>query len=194
MDLEYIRADLKNKLKMSRYLHSVGVEEVAHDLAVIHNCDTDKAVTAGILHDCAKYLSDEELVRECRNFKLPVTEIEIRCSYLLHAKVGAAYANYIYGIKDEEILKAITYHTTGRPSMTLLEKIIYLADYIEPNRKPLPRIQEIRVAAYENLEQAVYMATENVLNYLKSKGQEIDNLTVETYEFYKNYYSAKSYL
>jgi nicotinate-nucleotide adenylyltransferase len=182
-DLSAIRKDLKEKLKTSRYIHSIGVEEVAHDLAVIHNCDVEKAVTAGILHDCAKYLSDEELLKECEKYHLPVSDIEIKCPFLLHAKVGAAFATTFYGVDDEEILNAIRYHTTGRPSMTLLEKIIYIADYIEPNRKPLPRIQKIREAAYDNIDLAVFLATENILTYLKSKGQAIDMLTEETFGF-----------
>lgn len=185
MDISAIRSDLNRKLKASRYLHSIGVEEVAYDLAVIHHCDEEKAVTAGILHDCAKYLSDEELLKECEKYRLPVTDIEIKCPYLLHAKVGAAFAKMFYGVDDEDILNAIRYHTTGRPAMTILEKIIYIADYIEPNRKPLPRIQRIREAAYENLDLAVFLATENILTYLKSKGQAIDMLTEETYEFYR---------
>jgi predicted HD superfamily hydrolase involved in NAD metabolism len=188
MDLEQIRMDLKSRLKKSRYLHSIGVEEVSHDLAVIHNCDIHKAVTAGLLHDCAKYLTDGELLRECERYHLPVAEVEIRCPYLLHAKVGAAFAKDRYGIEDEEILNAITYHTTGRPSMTLLEKIIYIADYIEPNRKPLPRLSQIRETAYDNLDRAICLITENVLAYLNSKGQEVDSLTEKTYRFYmKNF-------
>lgn len=186
MDIELIRKDLKNILKASRFYHSVGVEEVAHDLALIHGCNTDKAILAGLLHDCAKYLSDKELLTQCEQKHLPVTEVEKRCAFLLHAKVGADFARTKYDVTDEEILTAITYHTTGRPAMSLLEKIIFTADYIEPNRKPLPRIAEIREAAYQDLDLAVSMIAENVLNYLQSNRVEIDHLTIETYEYYKN--------
>lgn len=185
MDLDLIRNDLNNLLKESRYRHSVGVEEVSHDMAIIHGCSVDKAIIAGILHDCAKYLTDEELLSECEKYHLSVTAVEKKCPFLLHGKVGALYAAIKYEVSDDEILSAITYHTTGRPAMTLLEKIVFTADYIEPFRKPLPRINEIREAAYSNLDLAVYMTAENVLNYLGSQGQEIDVLTVETYKYYK---------
>lgn len=191
-DLEPIRENLKKLLKESRYLHSTGVEEVAHDLALINGYNTDKAATAGILHDCAKYLTEEELLRVCEDSHIPVTDVERRQAFLLHAKVGAAFARSKYGIEDEEILSAITYHTTGHPNMTMLEKIIFTADYIEPYRRPLPRIDEIRRTAYENLDLGVYMILENVLNYLKSTGEEIDPLTEETYEYYKSVLKAQS--
>ncbi len=185
MNMEMIRRDLRNLLKASRFRHSEGVANVTYDLALIHGYDTQKAELTGILHDCAKYLSDQELMEACQKYNLPVTEVESRCPFLLHAKVGAYFARTRYDITDEEILSAITYHTTGRPDMTLLEKIIYTADYIEPYRKPLPRIMEIREAAYLNLDQAVYMIAENILNYLRSTGKEFDHLTVETYNYYK---------
>lgn len=183
MDPEQIRENLKLHLKQSRFLHSIGVQEVSHDLALIYGCDTKKAITAGILHDCAKNLTDEELLQACKKYHLPITAIEEKCVFLLHAKVGAALAKDRYDISDEEILNAITYHTTGRPGMTLLEKIVFTADYIEPYRRPLPRINEIREVAYRDLDLAVYMILENILNYLN--GSDIDALTVETYDYYK---------
>jgi predicted HD superfamily hydrolase involved in NAD metabolism len=185
MELEQIRVELKSKMKASRYLHSIGVEEVSHDLALIYNYDSDKAVLAGILHDCAKFLTDEELLMECKKYQLPVTEIEGRCPFLLHAKVGAAFAQYIYGVEDKDILNAITYHTTGRPAMSLLEKIVFLADYIEPGRKPLPRIQKIREAAYMNLDLAVYMTLDNVLKYLMNTNREVDCMAESALLYYK---------
>lgn len=185
MDLELIRSDLKVRLKDSRYLHSIGVEEVCHDLAFLHGFNTNKAITAGLLHDCAKYLTDQELLEECEKNDLPVREVERHCPFLLHAKLGAFLARTRYGIQDEDILSAITYHTTGRPAMTMLEKIVFTADYIEPSRKPLPRVSEIRKTALTNMDLAVYMTAENVLNYLKSQGSEIDTLTVDTLEYYK---------
>lgn len=187
LDLQLIRDDLKKILKDSRYQHSTGVEEVAHDLALIYGYDTDKAITAGILHDCAKNLTDQELLEACRKYQLSVSDIEKKCLYLLHAKVGAALSRDKYGVCDDEILNAITYHTTGRPAMTLLEKILFTADYIEPYRKPLPRIDEIREAAYRDLDLAVYMILDNMLNYLQDTGGEIDTLTVQTYDYYKEY-------
>lgn len=185
MEIEQMRQDIKNKLKASRYQHSIGVEEVSKDLAVIYGCDEKKACIAGLLHDCAKYLSGEELICECRRFHIPISEVEAGNADLLHSKVGAIYAKEQYGVEDEDIINSISYHTTGRPGMTLLEKIIFTADYIEPNRKPLPRIDEIRHAAYEELDQAIVMILKNTLDYLQSSGALIDALTNDTYEYYR---------
>lgn len=186
MELEQIRECLKKQLKDSRYQHSKGVEEVAVDLAAIYGYDMEKAGYAGLLHDCAKYLTDQELLTECVKHDLPVSEVERNCPFLLHAKVGAVYARTKYGIMDDEILDSIVYHTTGRPGMTLLEKIIFTADYIEPYRRLLPKIDEIRQAAYQELDQAVYLILDNTLHYLYDNGGEIDTTTEDTYHYYKN--------
>ncbi|NLZ83599.1 MAG: HD domain-containing protein [Clostridiales bacterium] len=185
MSVEDLRGTMKDVLSKSRYLHVISTEEVSVDLALIHGCDVQKASIAGVLHDCAKYLSNAELIEECKKYNLPITEAEEKSSQLLHAKVGAAYAEHIYNITDKEILTAITYHTTGRPNMTLLEKITFTADYIEPNRKILPRIDEVRKAAYDNLDYAIYLILENTLDYLKVTNTVMDDKTEMTYEYYK---------
>ena len=186
MNLELLRDRMKETLKQPRYLHSIGVEEVACDLAVIYGYDAKKASIAGILHDCARHLSDQELVQSCKLYHLEVTEVEERCPFLLHGKVGAALAREQFGIEDLEIINSIIYHTTGRPKMNLLEKIIFTADYIEPYRKPLPRIDEIRGLAYSELDWAVLMILENTLGYLEQSKADIDTMTVDTYEYYKS--------
>lgn len=185
MSVEDLRGTMKDVLSKSRYLHVISTEEVSVDLALIHGYDVQKASIAGVLHDCAKYLSNAELIEECKKYNLPITEAEEKSSQLLHAKVGAAYAEHIYNITDKEILTAITYHTTGRPNMTLLEKITFTADYIEPNRKILPRIDEVRKAAYDNLDYAIYLILENTLDYLKVTNTVMDDKTEMTYEYYK---------
>ncbi|MBP1756461.1 MAG: hypothetical protein H6Q59_2859 [Firmicutes bacterium] len=185
MDLEILRDIMKQLLKQPRYIHSLGVEEVACDLAVIYGYDAEKASIAGILHDCARNLSDAELLSCCEQYHLQVTEMEAKCPFLLHGKVGAAFAKDLYGITDTEIINSITNHTCGRPNMSLLEKIIFIADYIEPYRKPLPRIDEIRRMAYNDLDRALVMILENTLNYLEQSKAEIDTMTVDTYEYYK---------
>lgn len=185
MELEQLENYMQISLKESRYQHCVGVEEVSYDLALIYGYDTDKASIAGILHDCAKCLTEEQLIKECNKYHIPIKNIEMQCKQLLHAKVGAVYAKHLYKVRDEEILNAITYHCTGRPAMSLLEKIIFTADYIEPYRRPLPGIDEIRATAYENLDRAVYMILNNTLHYLIKTNAVIDTLTIETYEYYK---------
>ncbi len=186
MEFDEISKNLKKVLSEKRYLHSLGVEEVACDLALIHGFDMERAKIAGILHDCAKYLSNEQLLDECQNYGLPVTDIEVKCPFLLHAKVGAIYARIKYGIQDDQIISAITYHTTGRPAMSLLEKIIFTADYIEPYRRPLPRIEVIRKMAYNDIDIAVAMVAENVLDYLRASNQDIDTMTIDTYHYYRD--------
>lgn len=185
MKLELLRDKMKETLKQPRYLHSIGVEEVACDLAIIHGYNSEKASIAGILHDCAKELPDEELLKCCRNYHLEITEVEAKCPFLLHGKVGAAFARERFGVEDTEIIDAILYHTTGRPNMKLLEKIIFTADYIEPYRRLLPGINEIREMAYSKLDVAVLMILENTLRYLEQTRAVIDTMTVDTYMYYK---------
>lgn len=190
MSIDDLRLTMKDILSKSRYLHVISTEEVSVDLAFIHGCDIEKARIAGVLHDCAKYLTNAELIEECKKYSLPITEAEAKSSQLLHAKVGAAHAEHLYNIKDEEILTAITYHTTGRPNMTLLEKITFTADYIEPNRKVIPRIDEIRKAAFDNLDYAIYLILENTIDYLKFTNSVMDDKTEMTYEYYKGIIQA----
>lgn len=188
MDIEKLRKSMKSILSDSRYLHSIGVEEVSYDLALIHGDDTIKASVAGILHDCAKYLTGEELIRECEKNNLRISEIERKLpELLLHAKVGALYAREKYGVADDNILKAIEYHTTGRPDMTKPEKIVFVADYIEPNRtEPIPRMDYIRETAYRDLDKAVVLILDNTIKYLKEMKFLIEPTTLETYDYYVN--------
>ena len=104
---------------------------------------------------------------------------------MLHAKLGAYFARKTYGVEDKEILHAIQVHTTGEPGMNTLDKIIYIADYIEPNRNKAPNLEEARRLAFEDLDRAMLKILSDTLNYLERKGGEIDPLTVETYEYFK---------
>ena len=104
---------------------------------------------------------------------------------LIHARLGAYLAEHEYGIKDREILDAVTYHTTGRPGMSMLEKIIYIADYIEPNRREIPGLSEIRGIVFQDIDRAVCLSAGRTVRYLKDGGKSLDPMTVRTYEFYK---------
>lgn len=186
IDRQSIRDELQKKLKSSRFLHTVGVENTAACLAMRYGADMNLAALAGLLHDCAKNLPDEELLSEALKNDLTVSEIEKRQPFLLHGKLGAFYARTRYGIDEQSVLDAITWHTTGRPGMTLLEEIIFIADYIEPSRKEIPGLSEIRHLVFTNLTEAVYLALSNTLEYLKSQErQETDPHTYETYLYYK---------
>ena len=105
---------------------------------------------------------------------------------MLHAKVGALLAEKKYDIEDQEVLSAIRWHTTGKPDMTLLEKIVYVADYIEPKRDKAPNLKEVRKMAFVDLDQALLKILEDTLNYLGDSPDEVDMMTKATYDFYKN--------
>lgn len=181
-----LQEKLKDVLQPKRYEHTLGVRYTAASLAMCHGVDVDKAQLAGILHDCAKSYSDEELLSMAEEYQLSISDVERISPYLLHAKVGAYLAEHIYGVKDEEVLEAIRYHTTGKPEMTALEKIVFIADYIEPNRKMIKGLPESRKLAYKDLDEAMYYILENTLNYLKEKSVNttIDATTKSAYEFY----------
>ncbi len=183
-------AEMAQTLPRKRYLHSVAVAHLAAAYAASLGYDPERALIAGMLHDCAKAYSDEQLVKDCDKYAISVTEVERRNGFLLHGKLGAFYARTKYFITDEEILSAISYHTTGRPSMTDLEKAVFLADYLEPFRtQPTdPELNEIRRIAFEDIDKAVYLALKNTLRYLASTGQETDMTTTETFEEYRTKY------
>ena len=119
-----------------------------------------------------------------RKHGLPVSKYEEKNPDMLHAKLGAYYARYKYDVVDQVILDAITYHTTGRPNMTLMDKIIFVADYIEPNRKMLPEMEEIRKEAFTDLDACVIHILKNTLDYLNRTTAEMDYMTQKTYDFY----------
>lgn len=184
MTITEIENDLKKRLKPSRYQHTMGVMYTAAALAMRYQYPMESALYAGLLHDCAKYESGENLLKICRENGIPVTEVEEKSPQLLHAKVGAFYARERYGVKDPQILHAITVHTTGMPNMSMLDKILFIADYIEPGRDKARNLTEIRSLAFEDLDRACAKILKDTLDYLNERGQEIDTTTEATYEFY----------
>ena len=190
MTLEEIQFELSNVLKKKRLMHTVGVRYTAQAMAMCFDEDMEKAGYAGMLHDCAKYLSDNEMLEACRRYKISITEAEKKKPSLLHAKVGQVFAREVYGITDDSILSAIRWHTTGKPAMSTLEKIIYIADYIEPNRRPLPQMEQIRNMAFTDLNKTMYMILASTLSYLeelKENNDVIDKYTIDAFDFYKEY-------
>lgn len=190
MTLEEIQFELSNVLKKKRLMHTVGVRYTAQAMAMCFDEDMEKAGYAGMLHDCAKYLSDNEMLEACRRYKISITEAEKKKPSLLHAKVGQVFAREVYGITDDSILSAIRWHTTGKPAMSTLEKIIYIADYIEPNRRPLPQMEQIRNMAFTDLNKTMYMILASTLSYLeesKENNDAIDKYTIDAFDFYKEY-------
>lgn len=188
--IKYLSANQKPK----RLIHTLGVAMTAANMAEMFNCSARKAYLAGLLHDCAKYLTGREQIQKCEEFDIQLTDIERENTALIHGKLGAHFARTIYHIEDEDILNAITYHTTGRPCMSDLEKIVYLADFMEPGRnmkcKPYS-LKEIRKACFSNLDQAMAMVLECSINHLKKSGNPIDTLTIKTYHYYSKKESDK---
>lgn len=175
---------LKKKLPPKRYVHSIGVEYTAACMAFVYGEDVERCRLAGLLHDNAKYMSDDEKLKKAEKHHLPIHDCERRNPDLLHGKLGAYYAEKRFGITDPEILSAITYHTTGKPDMTLLEKIIFVADFIEPNRRMIAELPEIRKEAMTDLDKCVVHILRRTLEYLSVKGVAIDDMTEKTYDFY----------
>lgn len=179
-----IRQQLKRKLDAERYEHTIGVTYTAAALAMRHDCDLKKAYLAGLLHDCAKCIPDETKLNKCLKYHISVTETERNNPGLLHSKLGAFLAMDKYHIGDKDIINAILYHTTGRPAMSTLEKIIFIADYIEPLRDKAPRLAQIRHIAFMDLDLAMQMILTDTLEYLKKKPEDIDSSTEKALVYY----------
>ncbi|HJB94372.1 MAG TPA: bis(5'-nucleosyl)-tetraphosphatase (symmetrical) YqeK [Candidatus Mediterraneibacter intestinigallinarum] len=180
-----IRKNLSKKLKKERFEHTIGVMYTAASLAMCYGEDIEKALTAGLLHDCGKFCPAKEQIRLCEKYAISLSESELAMPALIHAKLGAYLAENKYKIKDREILDAITWHTTGRPAMTMLEKILYIADYIEPNRKIIPGLEEIRGIVFQDIDRAIYLSAKRTVRYLEDGGKSVDPMTVSTCEYYK---------
>lgn len=179
-----IENKLKKVLSEKRYEHTLGVSFTSVCLAMKYGEDIDKARIAGLLHDCAKYLDDDKLISLCQKYDLGISESEKKSPYLLHGKVGALIARKKFQIEDEDIINAITYHTTGRIGMSLLEKIVFIADYIEPQREEIPNLALIRKTAFEDIDLCLIKIFENTFNYLKANNKEIDSTATEAYDYY----------
>lgn len=187
MKYKDIQKDLKKKLKAFRYNHTLGVVETAGRLAGIHGCDVAQAQLAALLHDCAKHISDEDKIAMCREYGVSISEAEMANPSLLHAKCGAIVAEYKYGVTDYEILHAIKVHTTGVPDMNLLDKIIFISDYIEPNRDKAPHLNELRKLADIDLNQTTYQILRDTVSDLNKRSDQcMDPTTEKAYLYYKD--------
>jgi len=172
--LQYLRENLKE----SRYEHTLGVVKTAKALAKINGVDEEKAELAALIHDSAKNMHINSMKKMLEENFEQIDDIEEKTPQLLHGKVAAIIGKNIMGIKDEEVLSAAAYHTTGKKNMTLLEKIIYIADYIEPNRV-YPGVEELRKLTFEDLDKGVIVGLNNTINYILKQGGLIHPNTIE---------------
>ncbi|MDE5909394.1 MAG: bis(5'-nucleosyl)-tetraphosphatase (symmetrical) YqeK [Lachnospiraceae bacterium] len=184
VDVRKIRKKLEKDLDHKRFEHTLGVAYTACALAMCHQADIGKAQIAGLLHDCAKCMDNEKKISICQKQNIPITDIEKKNPYLLHAKVGCYIARKQFHIHDKDILNAVLNHTTGRPEMSPLEKIIYIADYIEPGRKHAPNLSEVRKLAFKDIDAALLKILKDTLEYLKSIDSPVDPATQQTYDYY----------
>ncbi len=183
-DLKKIRKSMEKMQDPKRYEHTLGVCYTAAALAMRYEVSLKDAQTAGLLHDCAKCLSDEKMLRICEKHNILISPVEKRNPELLHAKVGSFMAMEEFHVYDSDIINAILNHTTGRPGMSTLEKIIFVADYIEPGRKKASHLEELRKLAFVDLDRALVEILRNILDYLQQQENEIDLMTQKTYEYY----------
>ena len=172
-----LRAVALSYLKHKRIPHVLGTEQEAVRLAERYGADVEKARTAALLHDCTKKLDMPSQLALCGQYGIELDELEQQALKLLHSKTGAAVARDVFGV-DDEIYSAIWYHTTGRANMTLLEKIIYLADYIEPTRD-FPGVDQLRSACYRDLDEGLLLGLEMTIQEMTAMGNPVHHATVE---------------
>ena len=178
MNYKEIEIVLKKMLPDRRLKHSLNVSKCAVKLSEIYKCDSQKAEIAGLLHDCAKYFTNEQIQNCTRKFNIELDSLEVNNTALSHSIIGAYVVKEEFNIDDEEIINAIKYHTTGRENMSLLEKIIYIADLIEEGRK-FPGVDELRELTFSGrLEEALILSFNNTIKFVIDNGQLIHPRTV----------------
>ena len=186
--IEMLEGQLKASLDEQRFLHTQGVAYTCAALAMKwYKYEVDRLMIAGYMHDCAKCMSFEEQMQIAAENMIFLSDFQIQHPKLLHAVVGPFVARDQYGIFDREIQEAIRTHTTGAPNMSIFQKIVYVADFIEPNREGgIPFIEDYREMAFTDLDRAVYMISDSIVEYLSKKGNDFDPATIATRDYYKN--------
>ena len=166
--LTEIKERLKKELPEKRYIHSLGVADEAKRLAIKYGANAEKAYLAGLLHDCAKGIPTSEQAAECDKRGVKIDEWTRKCPPVIHGFLGEEIAKTEYGITDEEVLSAIKYHTVGAANMTLLEKIIYIADMTEVNRD-FPGVEVLRGKVNKSIDEAIKESIRQQLKFNMNK-------------------------
>lgn len=175
-----IDAYLEAKLEDKRYRHVLSVRDMAVELAVKYGADPQKTNLAALLHDCARWMDTRQLFEAIADYQIQLDEIERINASLLHALVGAELALEIFSVGDEEILSAVRSHTKGSRSMTLVDKVLFVADFSEPNRT-YPEAETVRKIAKQDLNQAVFQVAKFKINDLLDRGKVIHPDTIAVY-------------
>ena len=176
LEVKTIEQKLQSSLLIDRFIHTMGVRDEGIMLARKYGDEklVSKSEIACLLHDCTKDYPLELKKRFCKEYP-----------DLIHPFLGAEVARREYEVCDEDILSAIKYHTTGRPDMSLLEKIVFVADYIEPNRNPFDGLIEARELAYVDIDRAMEFILERTIEYVNQRKRPLHPLSVKAYEYYK---------
>lgn len=177
-EYDFIINSVKNRLDQERFDHTIRVCREAEALAVIYGANVDKCKVASLIHDMAKNLSDSEMLESSKNSSIDIDEIQYYSPQLLHGPLAAALAHRDFNIEDEEILNAVRYHTTGRAGMSIVEKIVYLADLIEEGRS-FKGLEELRRLAYSNLDEALIVSCNNTIDYVIRRNLIIHPFTID---------------
>ena len=184
-----LRACSYSMIRAKRIAHVKGTEEEAVRLARRWGADEEKARRGAILHDCTKYWDMEKQLRTCEKYGIVLDDLEQQGVKLLHAKTGACVARDVYGV-DDDVYEAIFWHTTGKEDMTLLEKILYIADYMEPNRD-FPGVERLRELAYQDLDQAVLLGNEMSIQEMEERGLPVHPNTVRSRDWLRSKQKGK---
>ncbi len=179
MNIEIITQKVKEMLPQRRFNHSLNVAKCASKLAITYGIDENTAYLAGITHDCAKYLNDKEINYYVNKYKIKLNSIEEDNIALSHSLIGSYIAKYELDIKDDDVINAIKYHTTGKADMNLLEKVIYMADLIEEDRK-FPNVEILRDLTYNGeLDKALLISFNNTIKFVIDNNQLIHPRTID---------------
>ena len=168
MNNEEIKETLKKNLSAKRYQHTLGCADTALRLAEVLGADKQKAYTAGLLHDCAKELSLKEQLDYAKKYGYEPDRLTAMSASLLHAPISALMAKHCFGVDDKEILGAIAYHTTGKENMTMLEKIVFSADMIEPNRV-FPGVDKLRKDVFNDFPNGLIEIFDRSISFVLEK-------------------------
>ncbi|AFZ50527.1 bis(5'-nucleosyl)-tetraphosphatase (symmetrical) YqeK [Dactylococcopsis salina] len=180
VEREKVIAWLEENVPSSRVQHILGVEEMSKQVAKVHAADEEKAQTAGLMHDLAKYFPADQLLAMAQEKKIVIDEICAVRPHLLHADVSAIVAEDTFHVKDEEILRAIAEHTLGNAEMSKISCIVFVADKLEPNRGDDEELNAMREATWESLYRGVYQVCDVSIKKLIQKGRPIHPRTVAT--------------
>ncbi len=180
MNRDYILEQVREIIPEPRRLHTQGLLDTAYHLAELYGVDRDKVEMAGTCHDMYRLLDSEEINKLI--YKYGVDEKYLNNPSLAHSKIAVKAMAKDFGITDEDILAAVEFHTTGRPGMSKLEKIIYLADAIEPGR-PFPGVEQIRAVSEINLDLAVLAMLKHSVKHLEDNNMDVDEDSIKAIEY-----------